>query len=32
MKQEADRDLVIANYRSLGREDKARYFEKHRPK
>lgn len=32
LKNEADRDRVIANYRSLGREDKARYFEKRRPK
>ncbi len=32
LKQEADRDRVIANYRALGREDKARYFEKRRPK
>lgn len=31
LKKEADRDRVIANYRTLGREDRARYFEKRRP-
>lgn len=31
LKDEADRDRVIANYRTLGKEDRARYFEKRRP-
>lgn len=31
LRSEAYRDRVIENYRLLGREDKARYFEKRRP-
>lgn len=31
LRSEAYRDQVIENYRLLGREDKARYFEKRRP-
>ncbi|MFT5997848.1 MAG: hypothetical protein ACI81P_000293 [Neolewinella sp.] len=31
LRSEAFRDQVIENYRLLGREDKARYFEKRRP-